>query len=251
MLRDRTPAVLVLEADAGWDLHVRQIMSTLSGHLAQFLRDLGSAPLPSSRWSAAPARDPRPGPAVAPDPDDPWLSRHWDVLSLGQCHEDVPDDGLNYTYPDPHVVPEFDNHGRVLGSQRVIRRSHGVVCTTAYAISQSGAAKLLARTALDLDMPVDLIMQTMTRRGQLVTYSVMPVVMAQMAYLEGIGMDGRESDINGDAQYPDEQTDMKGWDVVYKTSSVWRYKSEEQYNAFKEPALAAAWKQIFGNTSLH
>lgn len=123
---------------------------------------------------------------------------------------------------------------------------------TGYAVSQTGAAKLLLRSAVDFDDSVDMIMRRMILAGQLVAYSTFPTIMAQWQYVEDIGMEqrGANSDIRGDGRAIDEGTEMKGWDGVWKSGSVWRPKVGHPDAAFREMALEGAWKRIFGNASL-
>ena len=136
-----------------------------------------------------------------------------------------------------------------MGKERVIRKSGGVTCTTAYAISHTGAAKLLLRSALDLDNPVDLLIRRLTMSRDLVAYSLFPPVVAQWEYIGGIGMGerGAQSDING-GKHKDtpENADMPGWQEVQEKGSIWTTKGHHGDVAFQKMALKEAWTEIIG-----
>lgn len=192
--------------------------------------------------------------AIQYDPDDPWLSDHWDLLSFGHCREMSrhQEHRINMIYPDPYLPSGQSYYGYTLGRERVIRKSGGLTCTAAYAISQRGAAKLLLRSALDLDNPVDLLMRRMTVSGDLVVYSFHPTIIAQWAYYSDIGMDGRaQSDIRGggQARVVDKDALARGWDRVRNDHSVWR-PHEHPGVAFETMALQTAWEKIFGDAKL-
>ncbi|TQV99903.1 hypothetical protein V2A60_005326 [Cordyceps javanica] len=252
MLRDKTPAVLVLESDAAWDVEVRAVMHRLNQHFTYLLDALQSRTLPNPGFRARSDRGGGGGGGgpLALDPDDPWHSTHWDLLSLGQCFEDPKHKDEAVRYPDPHVAPGSDYWGDALGAERVVRRSGGIVCTTAYAVSQTGAAKLLLRSAVDLDNPIDLVMRRMILSGDLVAYSVMPTVFAQWEYMDGIGMyeRGANSDIQGGNS--DGALNLTGWDTVKRTGSVWQPKDGHPSIAFADMALQRAWKLILGDSPL-
>jgi GR25 family glycosyltransferase involved in LPS biosynthesis len=151
-------------------------------------------------------------------------------------------------------VPEGKDYwGRKLGHERAIRKSAGIVCTTAYAISHTGAAKLLMRSAVDLDNPVDLLIRRLTLSRDLVAYSVIPPVIAQWEYRNDVGMGerGAQSDING-GKHKDTPADakMEGWDKVAKTGSVWITKAHHKDVVFDKMALDVAWEQIMGDAVL-
>ncbi|ODA78197.1 hypothetical protein RJ55_05577 [Drechmeria coniospora] len=246
MLQGNAAPVLVIESDTTWDLHVRSIMSEVNRHFTKLLRDIESTALPQPAWGAPSERSP-----CRPTREDPWCSGHWDILSIGQCMEGGKDRDVSVFYHDPHVPPGKDYWGRTLGRERVVRRSGGFACTTAYAISQTGAAKMLLRSAVDLNAPVDLLMRELVTSGDLVAYSVMPPVVAQWRYADNIGMGlrGANSDINQDKK--EEEDEGSGWAAVKESGSVWGTWPQDVDVAFEEMALERAWDLIFpGNDSL-
>ncbi|KAK2591295.1 hypothetical protein QQS21_011013 [Conoideocrella luteorostrata] len=250
MLRDKSPAVLILESDAAWDINVREIMTHLNPHFTTLLRQLNSTPIHNAGWDARNSRAATSHDLLQPNPDDPWHSSHWDVLSLGQCLESPVNHESSVTYSDEHVAAGKEYFGKIMGRERVVRLSGGFVCLTAYVVSQTGAAKLLLRHAVDLDAPVDLIIRGMIGSGDLVTYSVMPTVFAQWEYLNNIGMKerGSNSDIHGVKM--DNEIDLTGWEDVKRTGSVWHDKEGHPDIAFRNMALEKAWSLILPNAKL-
>lgn len=250
MLRKRLPAILILESDSTWDINVREIMSNFNRHFTEFLKNIQSTQLHNPGWEARHSRSTS-NDILEYDPDDPWHSAHWDILSIGQCMENRKNKNISLVYNDTHVPPGKNYWGQILGNQRVIRKSGGFYCTKAYAISQTGAAKLLLRTMIDLDAPVDLVIRGMILSGHLVAYSVMPTIMAQWEYVQNIGMEqrGANSDISSEAKEPKVSTEANGWGEVKKSGSVWRPKAAHPDIAFHETALQGAWRRIFRNES--
>ncbi|TWU78630.1 hypothetical protein ED733_005256 [Metarhizium rileyi] len=244
MLRKKLPPVLIVESDATWDIKIRKIMPNLNTHFRHFLAEIKSTKLHNPAWATQNQS------IEAFDNDDTWLGSHWDILSLGQCHETEENKDTKLIYNDPLVPLGRDYWGRTLKHERVIRRSGGITCTTAYAVSQTGAAKLLLRTAVNLDKPVDMVMQEMIVSGDLISYSVMPPIMAQWQYAEGIGMEerGANSNINGASMFSGLFTFFtrnKAWQNVEASGSVWTTKSYHEDVAFDEMALQGAWRRIF------
>ncbi|KJZ77595.1 hypothetical protein HIM_02772 [Hirsutella minnesotensis 3608] len=254
MLRKDLDAVLILESDATWDVKIRDIMSNFNRHFIPFLQQIDSSPLPDPRFEAGHTKDyeTKRRPEIKHDPRDPWLSRHWDVLSLGHCFEMPRDKEVFRKFSDAHVPGGMNYWGLLLGHERVVRKSGGLACMTGYALSRTGAAKLLLRSALDLDDSVDMIMRRMILAGDLVAFSTFPTIMAQWQYVDDIGMveRGANSDIRGKGHELDENALLEGWDKVWDSRNVWRPKAGHPDVAFEEMALSGAWSRIFGNSSL-
>lgn len=109
------------------------------------------------------------------------------------------------------------------------------------------------RSAIDLDNPVDLLIRRLTRSGDLVAYSVMPPIIAQWEYRGDVGMNerGAQSDINGGPpRDTPKDAEMKGWDTVNQSGSVWQTKGHHHDVAFERMALTVAWKEILGEAKL-
>ncbi|KAJ4380949.1 hypothetical protein N0V85_008691 [Neurospora sp. IMI 360204] len=256
MTRLRSPPVLILESDAAWDINIRLIMSRLNSHFISFLNQINSTAVHDPSFGSSNNHKTHgPPPAYSPDkpivanPDDPWLSEHWDLFSIGQCFEYHQDHDIKLVYDDESVPEGQDYWGQKMGKERVIRKSGGITCTTAYAISHTGAAKLLLRSALDLDNPVDLLMRRLVMSRDLVSYSLFPPVVAQWEYIGGIGMAerGAQSDINGGKHMDTpENAHMPGWEDVKDTGSIWTTKGHHRDVAFDKMALKEAWTEIIG-----
>ncbi|OHE94312.1 hypothetical protein CORC01_10359 [Colletotrichum orchidophilum] len=243
MLRNDLPVALIMEADVAWDINVRTIMTKFHENFTSLLQQLNSTQLPRIRKSRTSGNESVSN--IFPDPEDPWHSKHWDILSVGHCTEDPRDHEHMIKYDDEHVPPGKDYYGQTLGSERVVRKSGGIACTTAYAVSRSGAAKLLLRSATNLDLPVDLVIKQMTMTRDMIAYSVHPPIMAQWKYMPGIGMNLRGS--NSDVQDIKDEVnddDEKAWDTVYQTKSVWA-PGDFATKDFIEMAMHGAWNRIF------
>jgi len=253
MVRHKLPPVLIMESDATWDLNVRPIMANVNKHFVEFLNKIGSKAVHDPSWDARASGSKADG-RLDYDPNDPWLSAHWDIFSFGQCFEHPQDANINLIYDDPSVPSGKDYWGHQLGNQRVLRKSGGITCTTSYAVSHTGAAKLLMRSAVDLDNPVDLLIRRLTLSRDLTAYSIMPPIIAQWEYRNDVGMGerGAQSDING-GKHKDtpEDANMPGWDAVKKQpGSVWTTKGLHRDVAFDKMAMSSAWEVILGDAVL-
>ncbi|KYK61302.1 hypothetical protein DCS_02444 [Drechmeria coniospora] len=251
MLRENTPATLILEADATWDINIKEIMMNFNKHFTPFIIEQRLTPQTEAGWYAmreAEKKGPDHVEQVDYDPNDPWHSRYWDVLSIGQCFEGDAFKWASKKFPDPHVPAGKDFFGETLGEERVVRQSGGMICTTAYAVSRAGAAKLLVRGAMDLDNPVDQLISQMIAGGGLKVYSVMPSIMAQWKYANNIGMDARHA--NSDVNKKESSDPRIDWTEVRKTGTVWVDRENHPNVAFKQNALRVAWERIVGDRSL-
>ncbi|EFY88220.1 LPS glycosyltransferase [Metarhizium acridum CQMa 102] len=250
MLRENTKAALIIEADASWDTNLREIMINFNQNFTEFLRKTNAQrlPKPKLRTQLHQSSDT----PLETDKDDPWHADYWDILSIGQCSEETLNNNITLIYNDPHVPPGMDYYGRELGRERVIRKAGHQGCTTGYAVSLNGAAKLLLRSAADLDQAVDMGMSSLIQSGHLTSYSVYPPILAQWVYVDGIGMDqrGSNSDMGGTEGSSignEANPDTMNWTDVRKTGSVWKPKKWPSNAAFEDMALQGAWREIFGN----
>lgn len=249
MIMNRSPPILILEADASWDANLRSIMSLANENFIQYLGEIKSKPQSSPVYQAqgvVPSEE-RP---IQFDPRDPWLSEHWDIISVGHCNDqpswygEFPD----RAYKDKWASTPGDLFTIPAGSSRVIKRSKGFACTTGYAVSHRGAAKMLHRHALDLNQPIDLIMLSMINEGGLISYTLNPPPVAQWSYAPNIGMDkGADSDILQVDKGSEEgaEKDMSGWDAVHKRKSAWVVSPKFAGMKFKQWALDISYSRIF------
>lgn len=247
MVRTRSPPLVIIEADAAWDVNIRGIMGLANEQLIRYLTESGStatdAPFYAREKQHHPQGENR---TVEYDPDDPWQSQHWDVIGLGHCTaEPAPFDPDNY--PPMRIYRDDFNPPSVLGKNRKLYRSVGWACTTGYAVSHRGAAKLLLKLALSFHEPVDLIIAKMIDAGELISYVINPGPIVQWEYHPNIGMGpGANSDLSrlggGDEGYKD---DGSGWEEVRKTHSAWVMSDKFHWVKFKRPALGESWNTIF------
>ncbi|ODQ64448.1 hypothetical protein NADFUDRAFT_47623 [Nadsonia fulvescens var. elongata DSM 6958] len=221
MLKEEWGSVLILEADASWDLEIRPIMQRVSQSLNK-LMDRYPSPFPD---------------AVATE-NDPYNAAKWDMIMLGQCFESPNRKDENIIFSDPDSPVGKNYYDIPLNDQRVIRRSGKPTCTTAYAISPSGAMKLLLRSSLDLNKPVDLIIEELVESGNFNSYSVHPPPFAQWAYAEHIGAESHNSDIESNESKVDEKSG-EAWEKVHSDMNVWRVGDMYRDSQFRHPAFAA------------
>lgn len=200
MLHEGLATSLIMESDADWEISIKSSMALIMQNFSRIVR--------SGRGIKDVTRLPR--------KSDHFQEDNWDVLQLGVCQE-LPNhlERDRISFPDPQA-PRFDQldggqknilsqyfgrNNQAFGSQlsggsvhfpRIIQRSNGSICTTAYAVSRTGAMKLLHQTSRFLDDAVDVIMQRMASRGLLNMYTVVPPLAGQWKYIDD---DDANSDI--------------------------------------------------------
>lgn len=230
MVENNWQTMLVLESDATWDKNIKQIMQRFSAALDAHLKTS-----PSSRDNITEASE-----------EDPYLYNNWDMLTFGLCNDGpqyLETDSLQYSDPD---APAYNFFGRELpGGERLVRRSHEPVCTTAYAISQSGARKMLLRGAIDYNRQVDLTIMDMVITEQILAYSTSPVIYAAWEYKQGIGAEQLNSNIDS---RPDEDLSefYDHWYEVHKNRNVWRLNYMYD-GVLKNPIFNSLGSMIFGD----
>ncbi|KAI6350427.1 hypothetical protein MCOR25_010553 [Pyricularia grisea] len=232
MLENKIPASLVFESDAGFDAKLRPIMGRLNGAFRELLK--------------------KDNPDVVFDEtntDDPWLSRSgtWDYLSIGHCLDTRLKDGNYIVYHDPDSsVNGFDvddiEPSLPRAHKRVVYRADSVICLAGYIISLSGAAKLLVRSNLNLDAPIDVLMAGMMQAGELRTYSQRQIIIPSWTFIPGIGKSGSNSDIHGNDEA--ENGTEAGWDRVRKEKSAVELHAGTDLVDF---ALGRAWHHVIGS----
>lgn len=217
MIQNSVQTMLILEDDAAWDANVRQIHKRIAKGFYDLHRDTVS---------------------TEPSIDDPYNHRTWDVISFGTCRDselfhtnslliDDPDSPVGQKYFD---IP--------LDDKRVVRRAGSMVCTTAYAVSLSGARKLLLRFALDINKPIDLSMGDMIRSRDMYALSVYPPTIAQWQYVKGVGAENLGSTIqNVNKSKVDGRIAAQVWDEVHRSKNIWGYKPSFKIARFRTPAF--------------
>lgn len=223
IVRDNLDTALILEGDAAWDMNVRGIMAQFSRGLEQLMQKMKFiTPGGNDTWTI----------------DDPYNFKHWDVIQLGGCFP--PSDGKDdsVAYPDPYVLPGLNYYGKPIDNQRVVRWRSKEVCTTGYAVSRRGALKLLTRSNVDMNAPVDLVIRGMVDEKQLDLYAVYPNVFVQWEYEKGLGASDKNSDLReGEKEEMTGEEIKKAWDKAHKTLNVWTYSGGYTSSKFKDCAL--------------
>jgi GR25 family glycosyltransferase involved in LPS biosynthesis len=179
-------SALVLEDDADWDVNLRFQMGKLSGATKDVLAKTEHLLTPLQKAREA-SRSP--------------YGENWDVLWLGHCGGFQPYPELQSFHSiingDTTIPPVFDMRSlnrdlagregpcsthegfdppgkkcdspRLAQDYRILQFGGGPMCTFAYAVTQEGARKLLARigglSVSDVEYPIDIEMLNMCRNG--------------------------------------------------------------------------------------
>ncbi|VVT49891.1 uncharacterized protein SAPINGB_P002495 [Magnusiomyces paraingens] len=245
-LKEKWETVLILEADAAWDIHVREMMAHFSKGFQEALPALSALNITDSPM----APHGKPGDYV-PTENDPYMAKHWDILQLGGCFEKKERAEFKHVYFDPtaHRKPIPYADGSELGShERAIRWQNELMCTTAYAITPTGARKLLLRMSLQLNTPVDGLISELVREDKLRAYSTTPNVFIQWQYRDGLGSNNKNSDISkfnpGDDASQEARNRM--WALARKEMKIWQYNGIFGMSGFLHPALGGQAEQLYG-----
>lgn len=200
MLNQDWTTLLILEADSTWDVNIRRLMMLFSNGLQEFMRKQG-------KYSE-----------VEENANDPYVFANWDVLQLGGCLPNRRNAHLSYPYYDPYVPSSLEFYGvTVPPKHRVVRYQSPERCANAYAVSRSGAMKLLLATAVDMSTPIDVMMRTLTIEGRLDVYSTFPALFGRWEYLSEL----KHSDGRPPTDLPQDER-KKIWEQVYKNFNVWK-----------------------------
>ncbi|KAA8915482.1 hypothetical protein TRICI_002403 [Trichomonascus ciferrii] len=220
MVEENIQTMLILEADAAWDVNIRDIHT----RIARGLHTLYSRFNPNS--------------TVQPTPDDPYNSRTWDLISFGSCHDDKRFSDHSVIIKDPDSPLNQSYYDTPLTDQRVVRKAGYLVCTTGYALTLQGAKRLLLRFAIDLNKPIDILIADMILSGQLDSISVYPPTIAQWTYVSGIGAENLGSSIqNVDADKSKNAEEI--WKSIYDEQHIWDYKKSFQHARLRNSAFEA------------
>ena len=121
MVDENWSSLLILEADAVWDIHIREMMRLASNGLNELMR---LYPNSSAAIHGSEAYTPE---SLLATENDPYCVNNWDILSLGQCYEFMLNVEEYYVYDDPYGLKDesFTYHGHMGPNQRVVRRSGG------------------------------------------------------------------------------------------------------------------------------
>lgn len=222
MLKQGLNTVFILEGDAAWDMNVRAMMPEFAVGFEKMLKFMNFI-----------NKDEK------PTKEDPYMSNHWDMISFGSCFFEADGRTNSVRYHDPYVHPGLVYFGdKLKDNERVVRYRARDSCTTAYAVSRRGAQKLLSRHDIDLDGPVDMVMQEMIRDNYLDQYAVFPTMFFQWKYNKNIGEQKKNTDINNpDAPAVDPKVLKETWSNIHKTYNVWDYSDLYRSTPQKDPVL--------------
>ncbi|UZJ55630.1 hypothetical protein CBS101457_004950 [Exobasidium rhododendri] len=200
ILTDRISTALIFEDDNDFDMRIREQMSRLQKPLETLLTLVSSE-----------GRIPR---RIA---SDPWHSSEWDVLWLGsQVEKAWPKAGVNetflrpfITYQDPttmkpmseekfvnemmqHYGLQADRDAELpVGQVRILQKVQETFALNGYAVSASGAKKLLYHNAHKGDYidHIDTVMHRMAAAHELRAISLTPGIFSQFHGPAGVGSD--------------------------------------------------------------
>lgn len=208
-------SALILEDDIDLSSGIRDTMDLISTHLTQLTASTSTShPRQSQSQSQEP--DSPPLPPSYPEPYGLSSPTAWDVLSLGHCYygggESPPPSTHPHSsrifsaYEDPYA--RRSSWSSLLPSARsarvrVLRPTWSVFCTQGYALTKSGAMRLLYNVGGPggvLDMPVDMVMAEKFRAGLLRGWVALPSVMAQWKW-----GDWRDTDVQDEPKEEEEE----------------------------------------------
>lgn len=236
MLEENWESVLILEADATWDINIRKIFYHFSQGLEDLMRDRGFID-PDTHYSKK----------------DPYLVKYWDTLHFGGCYHGHRRNHHSLPYYDPYAPPDFTYFGReVKPEHRVVRFRGEEVCTTAYAVTKRGAMKLLSRYNIDMNLPIDVVIKDMIVDKQLDQYTVLPIFFAQWVYVEGIGAESKNSDVRKykSSEKTKEEVE-KLWSDIHNRLIIWDYIFHQKNANFRQGSLMNLKHFFFNDKDLY
>lgn len=236
MINEGWPSLLVLEADAAWDVNIRDINYRIAEGLDQLINKFNFS-------------EPR---GTSPSEEDPFNIQSWDVISFGSCKDGKKHHDKNVIIQDPDSPIGAEYFGRNLTDERVVRKAGNMVCTNSYAVSRQGALKLLLRSVLYTGQPVDVAMGDMIRDDDLIAYSVYPPTFAQWAYKDGLGGEGLNSNIRkgGGKKKLSEDEFIDNWAKAKASKDVWALNPLFKAAQFRHGALQAAANMAYGQDKI-
>jgi hypothetical protein len=232
MINEGWPSLLVLEADAAWDVNIRDINYRIAEGLDELINKFNFTEVPGT----------------GPSEHDPFNVQNWDIISFGSCKDGKKHHDKNVIIQDPDSPIGAEYWGQNLTDERVVRKAGNLVCTNSYAVSQRGAIKLLLRSVLYTGQPVDVAMGDMIRDDDLIAYSVYPPTFAQWTYKDGLGGEGLNSNIRGGGEkkkLKDEEF-IDNWAKAKASKDVWGLNPLFKDAQFRHGALQAVADRAYG-----
>ena len=184
MMTENIATALILESDADWDLRVRDSMR----EVANGVRKIVDWPFTKEHHKGDPKTQP--------------YGDSWDLIWIGHCGAGHYGNVRSYNWNDSSVPPE-DKEWKIAGSldyrqhppgTRALFQVEGVVCTTGYIMSQSGARKF-SKYFQEGDKPVDLHMSDVCKdEPSLMCLAVYPEIISNAQYSSNMDEEGRKED---------------------------------------------------------
>lgn len=169
--------MLILEDDVDWDINIKE-QAVRIADTVRIYTNATTEEAPYGRW--------------------------WDILWLGHCAEFVDLDKSHLSFSDPTVIPKEKYNGwtkehtmKIPEGQRFVQRALGPICTFGYAVSRSGAAKILRHAGRGQHDAYDLQISLGCRDGTLKCISVIPEVFHQYYPPVGAGYVSEVDAANG------------------------------------------------------
>lgn len=124
------------------------------------------------------------------------------------------------------------------------------MCTTTYAVTRSGAQKLLLRTAIDMNTPIDSTMAELVGEGKIDQLGLFLTPIIQWNYRTDIPINDKNSEISNmkNSDVKTTKDEQKGlWKDVQETMRVWQY-SEMHWSSWLSKGILLSMKDIiYGN----
>lgn len=234
MMANNWNTLLIFEADAAWDVEIKKQMGRFSEGLYQLLVKLGKIDA-----------------SEKPTNEDPYLSKHWDLIQLGGCFENSKGKEDSIVYSDPYAQRNqkwVDGSAIEEGTRRMRYRGEQM-CTNSYAITRSGAEKLLLRSAIDFDTPVDGVIAELVREGKIEQFNAVPMPVVQWEYIRELSANEKNSDIgsiDNDAYKISNDQKATAWAKAKENMNIWTYNGMHGSFKFQKGALFTLKKTIFG-----
>lgn len=225
MLQHDWKTLFVLEADAAWDVNLRKQLGYFSRGFYDLLLKLGKI-----------------DPSVKPTNEDPFLSDYWDVFQFGGCFESDRFMNLSLAYDDPYAQKNIEWFDKTIipDGKRMIRYRGEQMCTTAYAITRSGAEKLLLRAGLDHNTAADGIFAEVVREDLIEQFSTLPMPIVQRNYNQQLSTNEKNSDngdVDNEAYGIKEETKARAFKITKEAMNVWVYSGMHGYLRFQHGAI--------------
>ncbi|KAF8850038.1 hypothetical protein BDZ45DRAFT_209813 [Acephala macrosclerotiorum] len=180
IVQQRLETALIMEGDIDWDPRVKEQMVKVAANIPDATKSF----------------------------EVPY-GKNWSILWMGQClHRSNPENpGSHVIYKDetvpnrdmlsPFDKAEFKIHGLEKDGYRMIVDAWAPICLAAYAVTLSGAVKILYELGYHkLSAPIDVELMHLVQEGTINGLAVVPALMSQ--YKTGSRVDSNINEISGE-----------------------------------------------------